>query len=311
MFKNTHQPLPDERVSAITDWLMACQADGMASPTPPSESVSSSHDSRSSRHSAYKSRTSRPSKRILPQTYRIQNISYAGIFIENLAELPPEIERRLRHILKAESLEDILGTAEHESQQATHVEKFLNESRYNVRGCLFEADLKDSLSRLVRELAQDNLRCHASRQLWNPDLKPLPPHMAQPDDESGAPTSHSVLPDLDSQSASGLPGPNPFLRSYTASTAYTTSSEAADPFHISTPKPDIVVGLDDRAFTLAHRIQLAKHQSLGSLLIDTHIEPMGLHFPFLIAETKGLSLNGGLVAAQNEAAISAACMLKS
>lgn len=309
---------------------MACQADGMASPTPPSESVSSSHDSRSSRHSAYKSRTSRPSKRILPQTYRIQNISYAGIFIENLAELPPEIERRLRHILKAESLEDILGTAEHESQQATHVEKFLNESRYNVRGCLFEADLKDSLSRLVRELAQDNLRCHASRQrkisshlwstssemlilplVWNPDLKPLPPHMAQPDDESGAPTSHSVLPDLDSQSASGLPGPNPFLRSYTASTAYTTSSEAADPFHISTPKPDIVVGLDDRAFTLAHRIQLAKHQSLGSLLIDTHIEPMGLHFPFLIAETKGLSLNGGLVAAQNEAAISAACMLKS
>jgi hypothetical protein len=37
---------------------------------------------------------------------------------------------------------------------------------------------------------------------------------------------------------------------------------------------------------------------------------MGLRFPFLIAETKGLSLNGGLVAAQNQAAIGAACMLK-
>jgi hypothetical protein len=37
---------------------------------------------------------------------------------------------------------------------------------------------------------------------------------------------------------------------------------------------------------------------------------MGLRFPFLIAETKGLSLNGGLVAAQNQAAIGAACMLQ-
>jgi hypothetical protein len=36
---------------------------------------------------------------------------------------------------------------------------------------------------------------------------------------------------------------------------------------------------------------------------------MGLRFLFLIAETKGLSLNGGLVAAQNQAAIGGACML--
>jgi hypothetical protein len=71
-----------------------------------------------------------------------------------------------------------------------------------------------------------------------------------------------------------------------------------------------VVGLEDRAFAPTHRVRLAKHQSFGSILSDPHTATMGLRFPFLIAETKGLSLNGGLVAAQNQAAIGAVCMLK-
>ena len=37
---------------------------------------------------------------------------------------------------------------------------------------------------------------------------------------------------------------------------------------------------------------------------------MGLRFPFLIAETKGLGLNGSLVAAQNQAAVGGACMMQ-
>jgi hypothetical protein len=151
--------------------------------------------------------------------------------------------------------------------------------------------------------------------VWNPDLKPSPPGVAQPDDESGAstprfPQPQSALPDFDFQSASVFPGTVPLLRPYTQSIAYTTSTEAGDPFYISTPKPDIVVGLEDRAFAPTHRVRLAKHQSSGSILSDPHTAAMGLRFPFLIAETKGLSLNGGLVAAQNQAAIGAACMLK-
>lgn len=150
--------------------------------------------------------------------------------------------------------------------------------------------------------------------VWNANLKPSSPGAAQPDDESGTstpriPPPQSALPDFDSQSASGFPGPVPALQPYTPSIAYTTSTEAADPFYISTPKPDIVVGLEDRAFAPTHRLRLAKHQSVGSILSDPHAAAMGLRFPFLIAETKGLSLNGGLVAAQNQAAIGAACML--
>ena len=121
--------------------------------------------------------------------------------------------------------------------------------------------------------------------VWNADLKPSPPGVAQSDDESGAstprfPQPQSVLPSFDSQSASGFPGPVPSLQPYTPSIAYTTSSEAADPFYISTPKPDIVVGLEDRNFEPTYRVRLAKHQSLGSILSDPHTAAMGLRFPF-------------------------------
>lgn len=88
----------------------------------------------------------------------------------------------------------------------------------------------------------------------------------------------------------------PSLRPYTPSIAHTTSTEA-DPFYISTPNPDIVVGLEDKAFTPMHRFQLALYQSRGLIMSDPHMTAMGLRFPFLIVEMKGLSLHGGLVAA--------------
>ncbi|EUC39646.1 hypothetical protein COCMIDRAFT_41864 [Bipolaris oryzae ATCC 44560] len=316
--KNTHQPVSDEpreKTASIAHWLISCEADTMAPPTPRSGSVSSSCGRRSSKRSARASRTPSPSKRTSPQTYRNQNMSYAGVFIDDLIELPHDVERKVRYILEVESLEDTIGTTEDDSQQATYVKRFLDQSRYNARSCSLEGDWKASLFSLMGDLARDNFQCHTSETLWNPDLKPSPSGVAQPDDESGASTPRfpqpaSALPDFDSQSASRFPGPVPSLQRYTPSIAYTTSSEAADPFYISTPKPDIVVGLEDRDFPPSHRVRLAKHQSFGSILSDPHKAAVGLRFPFLIAETKGLSLNGGLVAAQNQAAIGAACMLK-
>ncbi|KAF2447372.1 hypothetical protein P171DRAFT_355325 [Karstenula rhodostoma CBS 690.94] len=318
--ENTQQPVSDERAPSIQHWLETCPADSdpdmmPAPPTPRSASVSSSRGRRSSKHSARASRTPSPSKRTTPQTYRAQNMSYAGILIDDLIELPQEIERRVRHILEAETLEDVIGTTEHESQLAPHIKRFLDQSRHNARSCSLEGDWKASLFGLIGDLAQGNVQCHTSEKLWNADLKPSPPGVAQPDDESGAstprfPQPQFALSDIDSQSASGFPGPVPSLQPYTPSISYTTSTEAADPFYISTPKPDIVVGLEDRAFAPTHRVRLAKHQSFRSILSDPHTAAMGLRFPFLIAETKGLSLNGGLVAAQNQAAIGAACMLK-
>ncbi|USP73996.1 hypothetical protein yc1106_01270 [Curvularia clavata] len=82
--------------------------------------------------------------------------------------------------------------------------------------------------------------------MWdNANLKPSPPGVAQPDDKSGAstprfPQPQSILPNFNSQSASRFPGPVPSLQLYTPSIAYTTSSEAANPFYISTLKPNII-----------------------------------------------------------------------
>ncbi|KAI1676338.1 hypothetical protein KJE20_14067 [Pyrenophora tritici-repentis] len=171
-------------------------------------------------------------------------MSYARVFIDDLIELPHDVERKVRYILEAESLEDIIGTTEDDSQQATYVKRFLDQSRYNARSCSLKGDWKASLFSLIGDLARDNFQCHTSEKLWNADLKPSPPGVAQPDDEIGVliprfPQPPSVLLDFDSQSASGFLGLVPSLQPYTPSIAYTTSSEAADPFYISTLKPDI------------------------------------------------------------------------
>jgi hypothetical protein len=93
------------------------------------------------------------------------------------------------------------------------------------------------------------------------------------------------------------------------STAPTTSTQVADPYYISTPKPDITVGLAHTGFTSRHQRRLVDHQASASVLSDPHTADMGLRFPFLVAETKGHSASGNLVGAQNQAAISGASML--
>jgi hypothetical protein len=96
---------------------------------------------------------------------------------------------------------------------------------------------------------------------------------------------------------------------YTQSIASTTSLDAGDPYHISTPKPDITIGLAHTAFMQSHQRRLVDHQASGSILSDPHAAEMGIRFPFLIVEAKGLSLNGSLISAQNQAAISGVSML--
>ena len=167
--ENTQQPVSDECAPSIPYWLKTCLSDSdpdkmAAPPTPRSASVSSSRGRRSSKHSARASRTPSPSKRPSPQTYRTQNMSYAGVLIDDLNELPQEIERKVRHILKAESLEDVIGTTEYESQLATHEKRFLDQSRHNSRNCSLEGDWKASLFCLMSDLAQGNVQCHTSEK---------------------------------------------------------------------------------------------------------------------------------------------------
>lgn len=156
--------------------------------------------------------------------------------------------------------------------------------------------------------------------VWNSDLKPtsLPLDESHYEEHSGTRTPRSTpaeiaLPHFNTDAAAAaaavFPGPVPSLPPYPQSIASTTSTEAVDPYHLSTPKPDITVGLAHTAFAQLHQRRLVDHQASGSILSDPHAADMGIRFPFLIVEAKGLSLSGSLISGQNQAAISGACML--
>lgn len=136
--ENTQQPVSDEHTPSIQHWIETCTAksdpDMMATqPIPRSAPVTFTRGRRPSRHSARASRTPSPNKRPSLQPYRTENMYYAGVLIDDLIELLLEISRRVRHILEAESLQDVIGTMEHESQLATHVDEYLNQSRRNAK----------------------------------------------------------------------------------------------------------------------------------------------------------------------------------
>lgn len=121
------------------------------------------------------------------------------------------------------------------------------------------------------------------------------------------------LPAFDPNAAAATAAAAAFAEStpplYPSTIAPTTSTQAANPFHLSTPKPDISIGLTHAEFTEHQQIILIQYQASGLILSDPHAADMGIRFPFLIVEAKGLSQNGTLVSAQNQAAVGAASAL--
>jgi hypothetical protein len=157
--------------------------------------------------------------------------------------------------------------------------------------------------------------------VWNPDLKPASSSLdeLQHEDHDGTTTPRSATtqcslldfdPSAAADAAASFRGPVPSLPPYTPSAASTSSIEAASPYHISTPKPDITIGLAHNAFEQRHQRRLVDQQASGLILSDPHAADMGIRFPFLIVEAKGLGLNGSLVSAQIQAAVGGASMLR-
>lgn len=324
----------------IQHWLDSCDATRdppatMAAPLTPRSASLNDRGRRSAKRCtrSHGSRTPSPSKKPTPQTYRTRNMHHARVHVDNLDELPPAINAEALGILGLESWDEPV-----QRQAPAHLARlaviFQAESRRNARECLLEGDWKASLNSLVRnlaDLAPGTLRTHMSEKVWNPDLKPVGPRLDElledhhDDDGTHTPLaslvrSTSTLVDFDPSAAAAtatsaflghipsLP-PSTYSSTYSQSVASTTSFDAANPYHISTPKPDITVGLAHTAFTQRHQQRLVNHQAAGSILSDPHAADMGVRFPFLVVEAKGLSLNGSLISAQNQAAISGASML--
>jgi hypothetical protein len=280
-----------------------------------------------------RSRTPSPTKNPTPQTYRTRNLYHAGVYIETLADLPPAIDKVVRQILEIDSWDNQpMALKQHLKDIA---DWYQNESQRNTQNVSLEGDWKFSLFGLVRKLSDPlsaNLKAHMSEKgklyitgicadmltvglVWNTDLKPMGLLPDNNQDEEmrtlylTQPALPTISPDDIATEAVGFSMPVPYLPPSSDSAAPTTSTQAADPYYISTPKPDITVGLAHTGFSALHQHRLVDHQASGSILSDPHTADMGIRFPFLVAETKGSSANGTLISAQNQAAVCGASML--
>ncbi|UPX12651.1 uncharacterized protein EKO05_0003192 [Ascochyta rabiei] len=302
---------------------------------------------RSVRARTHTLRTPSPSKKPTPQSYRRGNMRYASVYVDHLDHLPPAVDVEVRRIFGLQSLAELAQPhtqantqPETQARLAALAATYKAESRLNARECSLEGNWKGSIFSLMRNLAllaPGTLCLNMSEKAWIPDLKPAAPSLdglqeageegnSGLRDPSAAPTPIvSGLVDFNSPAAAAVtavgpntsfPGdipslaPSIYSSTYSQSITTTTSLNASDPFHISTPKPDITVGLEETNFSLLHQRRLVHHQQSGTVLSDPHAAFMGMRFPFLIVETKGLSVNGNLVSAQNQAAIGGACMLR-
>ncbi|KAF1846292.1 uncharacterized protein K460DRAFT_284013 [Cucurbitaria berberidis CBS 394.84] len=301
--------------SSVRHWVETstadCDPEMMAAPPTPRSAPSNNRGRRPRR-----ARTPSPSKQTSPQTYRTRNLHQAGVFVDRLGYLPSVIDNEVRGILDIKSWDDQVAAATHDARIETCAARYQTDSRRNARNCSLEGDWKASLYNLLvylSDLWPDELQAHMSEKVWNAALKPTSTPYNETEDQRETRdfhTAQTALPSFntldDSAINSTFAGPVPSLP---PSLAPTSSSEAADPYHISTPKPDITVGLAHTAFSQQNQRQLVDHQASGSILSDPHAADMGIRFPFLVVEAKGQSVNGSLVSAENQAAVSGASML--
>ncbi|KAL5372017.1 hypothetical protein PMIN02_012703 [Paraphaeosphaeria minitans] len=275
-------------------------------------------DTRRGRKLQTRKRSVSPTKK--PTEYRSILLSEAGIFIDCNFEAPDS----------APNLEELAVPSELRLLVDRIAKEYCEECRDSAMKGQGEGDWRANASVTVMnklrryESFAKILNVNGSDKPWRAELKPerattviqrmvMPPSItispmvvepkdstaAAPDQPDSFSSSAGVIfkPPFDNRPAHFETLDNDTL-SYTS--RYTSTSNS-DPESLSTPKPDICVGLEHRSF------QPSQQQTLNYLKTDPHAQAIGLHFPFLIFEAKG---NAGLFGAQNQAAVGAACMLR-
>lgn len=141
---------------------------------------------------------------------------------------------------------------------------------------------------------------------WISELRPTPPSF---EDMLG---SVPPLPSTAELQTPLRPPPDPVLpQTPILSPLSNTPSDFTtdDPNRISIPKPDIALGLAHASFSQLQGKILWDLQDKNRVFSEPHQSGIGLHFPFLIIEAKGLAIGSNMVGAQNQAAVDAACAL--
>lgn len=171
----SQQQSAEEPLFSIQHWLKDysadCYFDGMPAPPTPRSAYSTNRGRQIvKRHMRASSRTPSPNKKPSPQTYRTQNMSLAGIVVDNLGELPQDIQRGVLDILDIESLENTMSPLGDQMELAAHVTRFLDKSRHSAKQCSLEGDWKFNLFSLISELVSDRVQCHTSEKCESASL---------------------------------------------------------------------------------------------------------------------------------------------
>ncbi|KAF2726497.1 hypothetical protein EJ04DRAFT_530224 [Polyplosphaeria fusca] len=266
----------------------------------------------------------------------------ANILIDVVHVLPPDIESLLpfdlRDILDPPSLVS-KHTCHNAGELAERIRQlaavYRDESRELAGKPGSEPEYRTHLySDVVEKLARiptwrRTLSANCSDKLWHASLKPSNPNpnpvlsllsstwtpllpnpvAAQALGDASPETSHNSL---DSSVVRVRPNSSPFnFVCPPPSIEPSESSTASEPDGtLSTPKPDITVGISLDAFIGSHAGLLEYWQANEMVLSDPHATQGDMRFPFLLFESKGLVTNGILIGAQNQAAGGGACAIR-
>ncbi|KAF2006573.1 hypothetical protein P154DRAFT_481360 [Amniculicola lignicola CBS 123094] len=311
---------PKDSTQSIAQWAGNCYTCSEPEMVPVQTPSVASNDSglrRASKLGYRRQRSQSPTKKSSTQ-YRTRNMADASLFVDHFPEPPLDVEDQLKHIFQVSMSGEIGNSVSSHNFSSAQIvqttvselaEKYCHKSRQMAKDCAGEGQWKSSLlAGLVepmQELWPDIAKLSAYKMPWIAELRPTPPSFEDMLDS---------VPLLSSRTKSQTPLPppqdavlpqTPILSSSNAPSDFTTD----DPNRVSIPKPDIAVGLAHASFSQLQGKMLWDLQDRNRVLSEPHQSAIGLHFPFLVIEAKGLAIGSNMVRAQNQAAVDAACAL--
>jgi hypothetical protein len=284
-------------------------------------SDSTSQHQRRARKASMRARSVSPTKK--SPEYRQIGMARAHIYIDRIFDPPKDIDELRCHIVgdAYDNASELNGIPAALKEQVRDIANdYLYRCRELARDARGEAEWKSALlegvfRRLVKLLTQDTLATSASDKPWRTDLKPRPPSLQDllsiPTPRLGA-TADIAATALASFNLTRQLSPTEPSETATEISETTAVSMIEDPDlgnPLTTPKPDIVVGLARHSFTEVHQVLLGEWQDNGQLLSEPQLVQHGLHFPFLLVEAKGLATSGNMMGAENQAAVGGACAI--
>lgn len=285
-----------------------------------------------------RSRSCSPNKK--SSQYRNTVLKPTKIFVDVVHTLPPDIEALLpsglRNLL---DLPHSLPTSVTTNTEDSEKSAWTRELAENVRqlAAVYRDECRELAGKpgsepeyrthlygdVVEKLARFSpwrrtLMANCSDKSWLTGLKPpaLTPILSLPWPSLAARPQENMLQEftpasLNSNIMRVVPSSEPSnLASPPTCTEASESSVSNLDNTITTPKPDITVGISREAFSDDHANLLEYWQASNLVFSDPHATQGDMRCPFLIIEAKGLVTHGNLIGAQNQAAGGGACAIR-